>query len=245
MTFLQAIKTCLVDKPFTFSGRASRSEFWWFVLFYVLIGFLIGPASEMLFPVEKKDDLFRKFIVLQLTPQVTPELNPAEKKELANQYLADWFKPKIIPFAINVVINLFITIIAFSVACRRLHDINKSGWWQLINGPLIILTGVVWIVSYFAPLDIALDVAMPMLIAPIAIAFGAPPIWFVVLLVIFFSPIMPLIWLRWMIKKGTPGPNRFGEDPLQQPQFMNTETGLVAETNHPAPAGHPSVGGEK
>ena len=175
----------------------------------------------MLFPVEKKDDLFRKVIVVH---QVTPKLNLAEKKELANQYLADWVKPKIIPFAINVVINLFITIIAFSVACRRLHDINKSGWWQLINGPLIILTGVVWIVSYFAPLDITLDVAMSMLIAPTAIAFGAPPSWFVVLLVIFFSPIMPLIWLRWMTKEGTPGPNRFGEDPLQQPQFMNTET---------------------
>jgi uncharacterized membrane protein YhaH (DUF805 family) len=218
VTFLESIKTCLIDKPFTFSGRASRSEYWWFVLFYFLIGFLIGPASEMLFPVEKKDDLFRKVIVVH---QVTPKLNLAEKKELANQYLADWVKPKIIPFAINVVINLFITIIAFSVACRRLHDINKSGWWQLINGPLIILTGVVWIVSYFAPLDITLDVAMSMLIAPTAIA---PPIWFVVLLVIFFSPIMTLIWLRWMTKEGTPGPNRFGEDPLQQPQFMNTET---------------------
>ena len=40
-------------------------------------------------------------------------------------------------------------------------------------------------------------------------------------------------------------PNRFGEDPLQSPQSMNTETESVADTNHPAPAWHPSVGGEK
>ena len=32
-----AVKTCL-RKYVDFSGRASRSEFWWFVLFYVLAG---------------------------------------------------------------------------------------------------------------------------------------------------------------------------------------------------------------
>lgn len=31
---VQAIRTCL-RKPFRFSGRASRSEFWWFAGFYV------------------------------------------------------------------------------------------------------------------------------------------------------------------------------------------------------------------
>ena len=164
MTFLESIKTCLIDKPFTFSGRASRSEYWWFVLFYFFIGFLIDSVLETLFPFEKK--------------------------ELASQYsTADWVN-RLIPLAIHFVILLVVS----SVTCRRLHDINRSGWWQLI----IFVPIVGWIVD-----------------------------------------------LYWMIKKGTPGPNRFGEDPLQPPQFMNTETGLVAETNHPAPAGHPSVGGEK
>ena len=32
MTFTQSVKTCLT-KYVVFSGRASRSEFWWFVLF--------------------------------------------------------------------------------------------------------------------------------------------------------------------------------------------------------------------
>ena len=155
MTFLESIKTCLIDKPFTFSGRASRSEYWWFVLFYFFIGFLIDSVLETLF----------------------------------RYSTAVWFNRRI-PLAIHFVILLVVS----SVTCRRLHDINRSGWWQLIN----FIPVVGWIVS-----------------------------------------------LYWMIKKGTPGPNRFGEDPLQQPQFMNTETGLVAETTHPAPAGHPSVGGEK
>lgn len=36
MTFFKAVKTCLTDKYFDTSGRASRSEYWWFQLFKVL-----------------------------------------------------------------------------------------------------------------------------------------------------------------------------------------------------------------
>lgn len=37
MGFKEAVRTCLREKYFTFSGRASRSEYWWFVLFQVLV----------------------------------------------------------------------------------------------------------------------------------------------------------------------------------------------------------------
>lgn len=33
--FVDAAAVCLLEKPFDFSGRASRSEYWWFVLFLV------------------------------------------------------------------------------------------------------------------------------------------------------------------------------------------------------------------
>lgn len=36
MTFGQSIKTCF-SKYVTFSGRASRSEFWWFALFFFIV----------------------------------------------------------------------------------------------------------------------------------------------------------------------------------------------------------------
>ena len=36
MDFVQAIKSCLGQYA-TFSGRATRSEFWWFFLFQVLV----------------------------------------------------------------------------------------------------------------------------------------------------------------------------------------------------------------
>ncbi|AEI95054.1 DUF805 domain-containing protein [Roseobacter litoralis] len=41
MTFTQSIKTCF-RKYFTFSGRASRSEYWWFFLFTILGGLFFG-----------------------------------------------------------------------------------------------------------------------------------------------------------------------------------------------------------
>lgn len=37
MSFFEAINTCLIKKYCTFSGRATRSEFWWFDLFTSLL----------------------------------------------------------------------------------------------------------------------------------------------------------------------------------------------------------------
>jgi len=41
MTFTESIKTCLKDKYATFTGRASRSEYWWFYLFMLIIGIIV------------------------------------------------------------------------------------------------------------------------------------------------------------------------------------------------------------
>ena len=38
MTFTESVSTCL-KKYADFNGRAGRSEFWWFVLFGMLVGF--------------------------------------------------------------------------------------------------------------------------------------------------------------------------------------------------------------
>lgn len=54
MGFKEAIRTCLREKYVTFSGRAPRSEYWWFQLFYwllliglgLLFGLVVGMAFE-------------------------------------------------------------------------------------------------------------------------------------------------------------------------------------------------------
>ena len=46
MNFTEAIKTCY-SKYATFSGRASRSEYWWFYLFFLLIMVVFGMLSAV------------------------------------------------------------------------------------------------------------------------------------------------------------------------------------------------------
>ena len=47
MTFQESIKICF-SKYADFSGRASRSEYWWFFLFIILVGAIISTLSNKL-----------------------------------------------------------------------------------------------------------------------------------------------------------------------------------------------------
>ncbi|WP_273523802.1 DUF805 domain-containing protein [Rhodosalinus sediminis] len=48
MSFGDAVRTCL-RKYVTFSGRASRPEYWWFALFVVLGDLVLGAVDDALF----------------------------------------------------------------------------------------------------------------------------------------------------------------------------------------------------
>jgi len=48
MGFPESVRTCLSNYV-TFSGRARRSEYWWFVLFTVLGGIVFGLIDAILF----------------------------------------------------------------------------------------------------------------------------------------------------------------------------------------------------
>jgi len=47
MTFGESVKTCFA-KYATFEGRASRSEYWWWVLFTIIASAMLGVISSML-----------------------------------------------------------------------------------------------------------------------------------------------------------------------------------------------------
>lgn len=46
MQIQEAVETCVAKKYADFSGCATRSEFWWFMLFCVIINALLAFAAE-------------------------------------------------------------------------------------------------------------------------------------------------------------------------------------------------------
>ncbi len=100
MEFIESIQT-VYSKYVSFSGRASRSEYWWFQLFYIIVAIVITFVSYLVSD--------------------------------SNFILTIWELGNILPL--------------LAVGVRRLHDIDRSGWWCLIG--LIPLVGwillLVWV----------------------------------------------------------------------------------------------------
>lgn len=105
MSFSSAISTCM-DKYANFHGRASRSEYWWFNLFALLMIW----GAELIGAVTFPDDP----VLSQIVPMI---------------------------------INLAISLPLFAAGSRRLHDIGKSGWWQLL---VLTFVGVILLYIWFA-----------------------------------------------------------------------------------------------
>ena len=90
---------------------------------------------------------------------------------------------------VNVIFSLAMFIPNLAITVRRLHDINKSAWWLLLY--LMPFVGL----GFTAALYLASDMVSSIVYFVIALSFIIF-IWFIVLLA----------------KKGTPGPNQYGQD---------------------------------
>ena len=72
MNFIESIKICF-SKYKTFSGRASRSEFWWFFLFVLIINFFATAIDVLIFNFSFSDYgvTFILFNIIILLPQLS------------------------------------------------------------------------------------------------------------------------------------------------------------------------------
>ncbi len=130
MNFRIAIIKCFM-LYFVFKGRAKRAEFWWFFLFLMILAIMTSIIDSNLG-----------------TEIVTNNMGTISE--------ADDQKTGIF----SVVTQLITFIPGLAVTARRLHDTNRSGWWQLlwiapfITIPIIIAQGfialffLIWIFSW-------------------------------------------------------------------------------------------------
>lgn len=114
MDFMTAVKTCF-SKYVTFSGRAQRSEFWWFVLFVFAVSMALSIVDSVLFG----------------TTTVTD-----------NGFSSSTDTP-----ILSGIFSLAILLPYISVTVRRLHDIDKSGWWYWLF--LVPLIGFIILLIWF------------------------------------------------------------------------------------------------
>jgi len=63
MSFMDSIKNVLINNYAGFSGRASRSEYWWFSLFSFLAGFTTGLIDAVLFGWEMTDPTYLSWLL--------------------------------------------------------------------------------------------------------------------------------------------------------------------------------------
>ncbi len=118
MNFGDSVRTCL-SKFVTWQGRASRSEYWWWMLFHVgclivasIIDRVLGTSFSFTNPIS------------------------GEQQSLGYGY-------------VYVLAALALFLPSLSALVRRLHDTNRSGWWYwIVLVPLIgAILLLVWFCS--------------------------------------------------------------------------------------------------
>jgi uncharacterized membrane protein YhaH (DUF805 family) len=101
MGFVEAISSGF-SKYVTFSGRAARSEFWYWVLFAVIVGIVSVLIDRFLFP-------------------------------------GNVISP------VNLLASLALFLPGIAVAVRRLHDLDRTGWWFLLSLTVIgVILLIIW-----------------------------------------------------------------------------------------------------
>jgi uncharacterized membrane protein YhaH (DUF805 family) len=98
-------------KYFVFSGRASRSEFWWWYLVSVGVSFVLNLVANLIFG-----------------------MRIATRNGVSNLDLRTLL-PELLP---GLIWGVAILIGSVTLGVRRLHDTNRSGWWYLLVVPTYV-----------------------------------------------------------------------------------------------------------
>lgn len=192
MNVLEAGKSAFVRFK-DYGGRSSRQEFWKFVLFALLGSILAVIVNSVIFGPELLGSL-------KLT--IDGNGNQTLKPMLTKRYNGGW---------IGDVFLLALLVPFVAMAIRRMHDIGKSGWWNLMPLPFTIIS---LSIVYFSSTNVAVDTsALPKEFAHID-SFSVPgstKLFLVAWATGFFSW-LALVFMFWA-RKSVGGDNKYGPNP--------------------------------
>ena len=86
MTFTESVKTCF-SKAFDLSGRASRSEYWWFALFGVLGSFVFGFIDGLVFGSSNIQVLSTLFSLAILLPSIMVSIRRLHDRDMVGWWM--------------------------------------------------------------------------------------------------------------------------------------------------------------
>lgn len=168
-----------------FQGRARRSEFWLWVLFRVIVSAVTGTIG----------------MTLMFSGMNFQNPDPS-------QFMARYFQ--VMP--LFQLINLALLLPTFAVGVRRLHDINRTGWWLVMPIAVAIVGFVLFFIIFGTQIfTMAGGIDNMTEEQSIKFAFGMfGSLFLCILLPILISQIVMLVFY---CTDGTPTANRFGADP--------------------------------
>ncbi|MBX4956077.1 DUF805 domain-containing protein [Rhizobium lentis] len=120
MGFTEAVRTVL-KKYVAFSGRASRSEYWWFALFYVLALFplaILAFALAILFsgglgaasPIHYTVVIWMVFTLAVLLPLISLQIRRFHDRNISGWWFLALFILSFVPYVVLVTFPVIIVI---------------------------------------------------------------------------------------------------------------------------------------
>ncbi len=158
-----------------FRGRSCRAEYWWFMLFGIIAGIVASILDWLIFG----PAVATSHVVMLGGVPVTVTQTSAR--------------------LIGTALSLALLCPQLAVGIRRVHDLDRTGWWAALPLALAALAGFGIVAG--RQLDLG---GLAGLVTVITAVSAVAAVFAIIVLFV------------WACTRGTEGPNRFGPDPLAE-----------------------------
>lgn len=196
MTLAEAVSSCF-RKYRTFSTRASRSEYWKFMLFNLLVLIALVVVNSLVFGPELQSNIM-------VSRDTSGNVTQSVQQSLL--YTDGW---------LGDVFLLIVLLPLLAVTWRRMQDTGRPGWHILVPVPLAAVTiALVFALAPTATLPIDVSSFGSEYNGVTELQMPQVPTWLFLSLWVFglASIVLSIVWLA---RRSQAGTNRYGPNPYE------------------------------